>query len=346
MILYWIQTHEHHPNLPILLSQIYNEDCYYVLSVDGSSKLVVDTSRLPDNVCVRRGPPLTWAGFSQALDIADGLAYALARFPSWKYIVNLSAADIALRPSGELIKFLDNAHSRGVDGFIDMYGGLSKSTDLFSSWDRFEANTSGEESHVRLMIEKRIEAVASQQANELFTAEGTNPIMNFRMRPLFHCYDVQGEKTFVLRRPTRWEMERRRGFIETFGHTAGRSWYVLGRRLVSAFVEDKFSSHIMAFLENIICCDEMLMQTWVENMREKLSLRIDHYNLRFKQGAPEYIADHLFDELMSPKDFFARKIVMAQSVRLRQALAEKLTGPLSPDFWQSLISSWPEGQAA
>lgn len=327
MILYVIQVHKPDANLELLIALLRHPAVRFLVFVDGPPEWVLPESERPTDVQIFRSTPVTWGGYSQVRAMRQQILKALADDFDWTYLVNLSGADIPLKSAQTIVDELAVSNSNEVDAYLNIYD----NSPAFHDFDIWERECRPRSSEVQdIMYNGRVKIRASHDALKLMYDSRYDPVMNYKTRPLFHCYNSMIEKVMIVAEPSEIEKKHRTDFRNKFGLYSGRSWFILSRRFASLMVQDAFHDELLRYLENILCCDEAYLQTWVQNRAQALGLNVVDSNRRYMEAAPSDLTDSDLPALQASDALFARKFSIAQAPAIHQWLLAGLSAPPPP----------------
>jgi hypothetical protein len=111
MIAYFLLVHRYPEQFKRLFKAIYDPRNQYLVHVDKSSGVELDTNIREflsgyRNAAVLKGKKALWGGYSLVDAELRGMAELLKMDPNWEYFINLSGQDFPLKTQRQIIRFL------------------------------------------------------------------------------------------------------------------------------------------------------------------------------------------------------------------------------------------------
>ena len=315
--LFLLQVHDNAQQVASLLDFIYDQDFYYLISVDDIANFNIGlieqifTQRGHKNFAIRASFPVAWGGFSQVLAWIDALRFATKHFQDWDYALNLSGACLPIRPLSDLKKILNELKDGKADVVIQHVGTppWTKDDNKQAFFDYDWVSNKNNNELINSSFSNRVKVVFQQEAEKYFWSNlDINPIMKWYLRMGLHCQDFYGAKTLGIRHLFPHEVKTRSRFLSEIEFRTGRVWFVMGRSFVVRMLLDPIFEKIVDGFDNSLCADEQVFSSYVATLARNGSINPVNWNLHYKSGDPIDVEDQIADKLLGSGAYFVRKV--------------------------------------
>ena len=152
-----------------------------------------------------------------------------------------------------------------------------------------------------------------------------SPVMNWAIRPNFHCTeDVEAKALFCRGLSPQEAAERRHIFGDVVRYRGGRQWFVSGRSLCEWLSRSPTTQEFVGYFKSLPIPDESFFQSLIEQAPGVERDAVAPTNLRLRNGDPIWLSDATIEEVESSSAFFARKLQWSDSAALRRVIERRV----------------------